>query len=197
MCGLAACQTAAKEAFAQDAAAKEDAVTIQLVCESEDVYQIYYTAYLAGKESGMGGWADVDGGVLTPESDLSAVLTKDLLGEGDVSTLSMDFSPTGKGTPWSLPPQSRWTSPRNTGKAIPLSFPGMRKAGSPRSCVNNLDKNRGADENRTSVLYVSNGCPGFLAVEIKGCRQRRHQKFREGEGQPDSRHLSQPGQQKR
>lgn len=97
VCGLAACQTAAKDAFAQDAAAKEDAVTIQLVCESEDVYQIYYTAYLAGKESGMGGWADVDGGVLTPESDLSAVLTKDLLGEGDVSTLSMDFSPYGKG----------------------------------------------------------------------------------------------------
>ena len=45
VCGLAACQTAEKEAFAQDAAAKEDAVTIQLVCESEDIYQIYKLAY--------------------------------------------------------------------------------------------------------------------------------------------------------
>lgn len=129
VCGLAACQTAAKEAFAQDAAAKEDAVTIQLVCESEDIYQIYYTAYLAGKESGMGGWADVDGGVLTPESDLSAVLTKDLLGKGDVSTLSMDFSPYGKGDTVELATTEPVDIPAEYGESYTIVFSGDEESG--------------------------------------------------------------------
>ena len=43
---LAGCQTAAKNAVQELEA--QDAVTIQLVCQSEDVYQIFYSTYLEG-----------------------------------------------------------------------------------------------------------------------------------------------------
>lgn len=52
---LAGCQTAAKQAVQELNA--QDAVTIQLVCQSEDVYQIFYSTYLEGEEYGQGGWA--------------------------------------------------------------------------------------------------------------------------------------------
>ena len=39
---LAGCQTVVQEVDAQDA------VTIQLVCQSDDVYQIFYSTYLEG-----------------------------------------------------------------------------------------------------------------------------------------------------
>ena len=53
---LAGCQTAAKQAVQELDA--QDAVTIQLVCQSEDVYQIFYSTYLEGEEYGrrMGGY---------------------------------------------------------------------------------------------------------------------------------------------
>ena len=40
---LAGCQTAAQNAVQELNA--QDAVTIQLVCQSEDVYQIFYSTY--------------------------------------------------------------------------------------------------------------------------------------------------------
>ena len=43
---LAGCQTAAKNAVQELDA--QDAVTIQLVCQSQDVYQIFYSTYLEG-----------------------------------------------------------------------------------------------------------------------------------------------------
>ena len=42
---LAGCQTVVQEVDAQDA------VTIQLVCQSEDVYQIFYSTYLEGRRT--------------------------------------------------------------------------------------------------------------------------------------------------
>ena len=47
---LAGCQTAAKNAVQEVDA--QDAVTIQLVCQSEDVYQIFYSTYLEGEAYG-------------------------------------------------------------------------------------------------------------------------------------------------
>ena len=48
---LTGCQTAAKQAVQELNA--QDAVTIQLVCQSEDVYQIFYSTYLEGEEYGQ------------------------------------------------------------------------------------------------------------------------------------------------
>ena len=44
---LAGCQTAAKNAVQEVDA--QDAVTIQLVCQSEDVYQIFYSDLPGGR----------------------------------------------------------------------------------------------------------------------------------------------------
>ena len=90
---LAGCQTAAKNAV-QELEAQE-AVTIQLVCQSEDVYQIFYSTYLEGEAYGQGGWADLDGKALTPETSLTASFDKEYFEGKDISTLSMDFSPYG------------------------------------------------------------------------------------------------------
>ena len=87
---LAGCQTAAKQAVQE--LDVQDAVTIQLVCQSEDVYQIFYSTYLEGEEYGQGGWADMDGKALTSETSLTASFDKDYFDGKDLSTLSMDFS---------------------------------------------------------------------------------------------------------
>ena len=92
---LAGCQTAAKNAVQELDA--QDAVTIQLVCQSEDVYQIFYSTYLEGEAYGQGGWADLDGKALTPETSLTASFDKEYFEGKDISTLSMDFSPYGEG----------------------------------------------------------------------------------------------------
>ena len=92
---LAGCQTAAKNAVQELEA--QDAVTIQLVCQSEDVYQIFYSTYLEGEAYGQGGWADLDGKALTPETSLTASFDKEYFEGKDISTLSMDFSPYGEG----------------------------------------------------------------------------------------------------
>ena len=92
---LTGCQTAAKQAVQELNA--QDAVTIQLVCQSEDVYQIFYSTYLEGEEYGQGGWADMDGKALTSETSLTASFDKDYFDGKDLSTLSMDFSPYGEG----------------------------------------------------------------------------------------------------
>ena len=39
-----------------------DAFTVRVVCQSEDVYQIFYTCYVGGESRGMGGMADLEGG---------------------------------------------------------------------------------------------------------------------------------------
>ena len=115
---LAGCQTVVQEVDAQDA------VTIQLVCQSEDVYQIFYSTYLEGEEYGQGGWADMDGKALTSETSLTASFDKDYFDGKDLSTCPWIFLPTAKGTLWSLPPRSRWTSPRSTARPTPSSSPG-------------------------------------------------------------------------
>lgn len=103
LASLAACKPTAemadpRQASAGDAAAQaEGPVTIQLVCESDDIYQVFYTAYLEGEAYTQGGWADLDGGPLTPESDTTAAFPPGFFEGGDLSTLSMDFSPYGPG----------------------------------------------------------------------------------------------------
>lgn len=77
--------------------AAEDAFTIRVVCESDGIWQIFYSCYLDGEYCGMGGVADLDGGELTEETDLSISFTRSFLGQdADISQFSMDFSPYGQ-----------------------------------------------------------------------------------------------------
>ena len=124
---LAGCQTAAKQAVQELYA--QDAVTIQLVCQSEDVYQIFYSTYLEGEEYGQGGWADMDGKALTSETSLTASFDKDYFDRKDLSTLSMDFSPYGEGDTVELATTEQVDIPAKYGETYTILFTGDEESG--------------------------------------------------------------------
>ena len=124
---LTGCQTAAKQAVQELNA--QDAVTIQLVCQSEDVYQIFYSTYLEGEEYGQGGWADMDGKALTSETSLTASFDKDYFDGKDLSTLSMDFSPYGEGNTVELATTEQVDIPAKYGETYTILFTGDEESG--------------------------------------------------------------------
>ena len=72
-----------------------DAFTVRVVCQSEDVYQIFYTCYVGGESRGMGGMADLEGGELTEDTDLTLTFPRSYFEEGDdVGTFSMAWGGT-------------------------------------------------------------------------------------------------------
>lgn len=81
-----------------DEAAQADSFTIRLACESEGVYQVFYTYYAGGVQRGMGGVADLDGAALSADAPLEFPILKEYLEDGDdLSAFSIDFSPYGEG----------------------------------------------------------------------------------------------------
>lgn len=124
---LTGCQTAAKQAVQELNA--QDAVTIQLVCQSEDVYQIFYSTYLEGEEYGQGGWADMDGKALTSETSLTASFDKDYFDGKGLSTLSMDFSPYGEGDTVELATTEQVDIPAKYGETYTILFTGDEESG--------------------------------------------------------------------
>lgn len=124
---LAGCQTAAKQAVQELDA--QDAVTVQVVCESQDVYQLFYTTYLKGEEYGQGGWADMDGKALTPETSLTASFDKGYFDGKDLSTLSIDFSPYGEGDTVELATTEQVDIPAKYGETYTILFTGDEESG--------------------------------------------------------------------
>ena len=124
---LTGCQTAAKQAVQELNA--QDAVTIQLVCQSEDVYQIFYSTYLEGEEYGQGGWADMDGKARTSETALTAAFGKDYFDGKDLSTLSIDFSPYGEGDTVELATTEQVAIPAEYGQTYTILFTGDEESG--------------------------------------------------------------------
>lgn len=124
---LTGCQTAAKQAVQE--LNVQDAVTIQLVCQSEDVYQIFYSTYLEGEEYGQGGWADMDGKALTSKTSLTASFDKDYFDGKDLSTLSMDFSPYGEGDTVELATTEQVAIPAEYGQTYTILFTGDEESG--------------------------------------------------------------------
>ena len=55
---LSACEAAPEEAA-------DPSFTVRVICESEDIYQIFYTFYIGDESRGMGGMADLEGKALT------------------------------------------------------------------------------------------------------------------------------------
>lgn len=90
--GLSACQTV----VVQESAGEED-LTLRVVCQSPEVYQLYYTLYLDGEEYCQGGWGDIDGDPLTGQSDLTALFPQGYFEGRDLSGLAVDLSPYGEG----------------------------------------------------------------------------------------------------
>ena len=90
----------------------EDSFTLRFACESEGVYQIFYTYCVGGERRGMGGAADLDGKELSPDAPLEVPLFRASFEEGDdLSAFSIDLSPYGKDD----------TAARGT--TAPLAFP--------------------------------------------------------------------------
>lgn len=73
-----------------------NAVNIEIRCECDDVYQIFYSTYINGQYYGMGAVADMDGRRITSDMTLRTVLTRSYFEGADISSLAMDFSPYGK-----------------------------------------------------------------------------------------------------
>ena len=116
---LTACGAPAQEAF-----------TVRVVCESQDVYQIFYTCYLNGERWSMGGMADYDGAVLTAESDLALVFSKSgFEGAEDVSGFAIDFSPYGKDDTAEIATTETISIAAEYGESYTVRFYGDRASG--------------------------------------------------------------------
>ncbi len=80
-----------------NSAAGSDSFAVNIVCQSENVYQIFYSCYIDGEYFGMGGMADLDGNKLSADSELQLVFTKAYFeGLEDPSGFSLTLSPYGE-----------------------------------------------------------------------------------------------------
>lgn len=108
----------------------EDAFTVEVRCESQGVYQLYYTYYLDGESCGMGGMADLDGRELTAETELRLEFSKARLdGREDIRTFAIDFSPYGKDDVREIGTTNRLEIPAEYGKRWVVVFSGDRETG--------------------------------------------------------------------
>lgn len=107
----------------------KDAVTIEIRCECEDIYQIYYTTYLGKESYGIGAVADIDGKKLTIDVPQQTVLTREYLKNGDVSKLVMDFSPYGKDDKSEQGTTNKLEIPAEYGKTYTVHISGDKQNG--------------------------------------------------------------------
>ena len=134
-----------------------DAFTVQVICESPDIYQIFYTYYLGDEALGMGGMADLEGGEITPDSDLSLTFPPRILPTGRTSpSLPWTSPPTARGIPARSPPRTRWPSPPSTEKPTLSYFqatrpPAFRPSSNPEGSKNQAPR-PGIWPGRCSVL---------------------------------------------
>ena len=105
-----------------------DSFTLNVECESEGIYQIFYTFYLDGEEMGMGGMADLDGAPLG-EDPLSVTFTSDQLEGGDPAGFSIDFSPYGENDTAEIATTEPVSIDAAYGESYTVRFYGSREAG--------------------------------------------------------------------
>lgn len=75
----------------------EDTFSIKVICESKDIYQLFYTCYVGNEVRGMGGYADLDGAEITENTDITITFPASQFNENDnLSDFTIDFSPYGK-----------------------------------------------------------------------------------------------------
>ena len=108
----------------------DDTFAVRLICESQDIYRIYYSCYLDGAYYSMGGVADLDGKALTEEAPMTIYFPKSYFdGAEDISTFSMDFSPYGENDTSELATTARLSIPAAYGTCCTVVFSGDREAG--------------------------------------------------------------------
>ena len=108
----------------------DDTFAVRLICESQDIYRIYYSCYLDGAYYSMGGVADLDGKALTEEAPMTIYFPKSYFdGAEDISTFSMDFSPYGESDTSELATTARLSIPAAYGTCCTVVFSGDRETG--------------------------------------------------------------------
>ena len=107
-----------------------DAFTVQVICESPDIYQIFYTYYLGDEALGMGGMVDLEGGEITPDSDLSLTFPASYFADGaDLSQFAVDFSPYGEGDTSEIATTDKVAIPAVYGETYTVVFSGDEASG--------------------------------------------------------------------
>lgn len=106
-----------------------NAIYIKIKCQSEDVYQIFYSSYIDGQYYGMGAVADQDGRRLTSDMVLETVLTKSYFEDSDVSLLSMDFSPYGENESYEMGTTNQVAIKAEYGKTYTVLISGNKESG--------------------------------------------------------------------
>lgn len=107
-----------------------DAFTINVICESNDIYQIYYSCYFDDKYFGMGGMSDNEHNELSTDTELKPIFSKSYFeGREDVSTFSIDFSPYGKNDTSEIGTTNRVYINAEYGKSYTVIFSGNSASG--------------------------------------------------------------------
>ena len=109
---------------------EEDAFTVDIVCESEGLVQIFYSCYIGGEYRGMGGIADLDGAVIERGRVFSLVFSRNFFEEGDdPAQFSLTLSPYGEGDTQEIATTQPVEVPAQYGGHYTLVFSGDREGG--------------------------------------------------------------------
>lgn len=110
--------------------AATDSFSLNIICESEGIYQIYYSCYFDDEYYGMGGMSDLDKKELTADTELKPVFSKSYFeGREDLSGFSIDFSPYGKDDTSEAGTTNSVYIPAEYGGSYTIVFSGDREKG--------------------------------------------------------------------
>lgn len=119
----------AVSACGQDTTPAEDSFTVQVLCESKGIYQLFYSCYLGDAQYSSGAMADLDGNEITADTDLTLVFSRSFFEESDLSRFAMDFSPYGKDDVSEIATTERVSFAAEYGKTYTIVFSGDREQG--------------------------------------------------------------------
>lgn len=103
----------------------KDQIALRIVCESEGIYQLFYSIYLGDQPMGMGGMADLEHKPLTPETELEVRFSKERLdGAQDLSQLMIELSAYGEHDRHEIGTSNKLRIPAEYGQVYRLIFSG-------------------------------------------------------------------------
>ena len=108
----------------------ESTVTVELVCQSEGIGQIFYSWYIGGDYRGSGGVADLDGVAIEPGRVFSIPFGPGAFETGDdPSRFSLDLSPYGPGDTHELATVGPVSLPAEEGGHLTVVLAGDKEKG--------------------------------------------------------------------
>lgn len=109
--------------------ANNNKLKFRVICESEDIYKIFYTMYVDDQKYSTGGFSDLDGNVITDKTDLSFSFSKDYFEGNDISKISFEFSPYGKDDVEEIGITNKLKINAKYGNEYVITFSGDRESG--------------------------------------------------------------------